>query len=786
MAIILDIDHEAGDLSEWDYLTTDGGDMSAAAGAALAGSNYGMSLLIDDTNVLRATAAFTPGGGATSLRFRFYIDPNSLTMANGDSFLLLTLLTNGSATILEIWMEYSSSTYQFRVVYRDDAATTVETDAGLTFSDAEHYVEVLINRATTDSSSDADFEVWIDGGPVASASGVDLYDAFNDAAYIRMGAHYGIDAGTSGTFYLDEIVLRDDDTEIGPVSSGVTITPAAGSAVAATVLGGVSAPVTLTPSPASAVAVTTLGGVSASLTLTPDPASALAGSFSLYGVGAFYFEVAVDLDGDGDWSGEGEDLTGCVHGLDLSNGMSAAYQTLGKSQATLTLINVDGRFSPEHENALSGFTLGRVVRVRVSAAGSLVELFRGAITKIDPRAGGKGARRCTVTCEGWLSRMRQQPFELPLQTSQRADQIAAAIIEAVGAYPPGYGSEDAYTHFETGVETFPYFADNLDDNARVYDALRVLAASEATGRFFQERDGRLRFWDRRYLMKRHAVQATFEDTMAEMDYAYGAEIRNQVVVKYHPRQYEGDGPYVLSRHDEGIKFRNAQEEKEIYLRYSDESDITVSTSNPITPERRVDFWGNNKEDGSGDLDFSGALSVSAEHFGTYSKWTVGNGGLSFCLAAGATQRGADRITDRGRQEVRRSDDESIASYGLHPHTIDTQAQPSHNVARALAYWTVGKFSQPRGEIKRLTIRPLRDAALRAQAVERQIGDRIRLKETQTGVDADYFIVGERWRVGEGAKEVEVSWVVEPAAVHQCLLLGVTGFCEMGSNSRMGY
>jgi hypothetical protein len=29
-----------------------------------------------------------------------------------------------------------------------------------------------------------------------------------------------LDAGTSGTFYLDEFVLRDDDTEIGAVALG--------------------------------------------------------------------------------------------------------------------------------------------------------------------------------------------------------------------------------------------------------------------------------------------------------------------------------------------------------------------------------------------------------------------------------------------------------------------------------------------------------------------------------------------------------------------------------------
>jgi hypothetical protein len=775
MAELFNVGHETGDLSEYDSTVVDGGDLSAAGGAALAGTSYGLQVVVDDTTAIYGEMDFSPP--ASYLRFRFYVDPNGFTVNDSQYAVLARPIPYN---MVEVVLSHSGAAYWIAFNLYDDSGSYLGTEF-VEVTDDAHYVEVLITRGAGSGA----YQAWVDGVEAFEETDVDNDSRFDSLSGLVIGAVSFL--GTpSGTYYLDEFVARNDNTEIGPVAGGVTVTPDPASAVSATSGPTVSMPVSISPDPASAVSVTAGPTVSAPVTITPTPAAVTASTFSLYGGGDLYFEVRLISQNPLEPFGPDDDVTGFVHSFEFTNGMSAAYQILGKSQARLTLVNTDGRFSPEGAGTLENFTLGRVVWIRVGFAGSVVQLFRGTITKIDPSAGGKGARRCLVTAEGWLSRMRQQPFELPLQTNRRADQIAAAIIDAVGVCPPGYGYGSGYTHFETGVETFPYFADNLDDNARVYDALRVLAASEATGRFFQQRNGKLRFWDRRYLMKQHTVRATFDNTMAEMDYVYGESLRNQVVVKYHPRQYEDDGPYVLSTHDEGIKFRNAQEEKEIYLRYTDEGDITVSTTDPITPVRRVDYWGNDEEDGSGELDFSNALVVSAEHLGTYSKWTVSNSGLSFWMAAGATQRANDRITDRGRQEVRRSDATSIASYGLYPHTIDTKAQPSHNVARALAYWTVGKFSQPRGEIKRLTIRPLRDAALRTQVVERQIGDRVRLKEAQTGVDADYFIVGERWRVGEGAKDVEVSWVVEPAAAHQCLLMDVTGFCEMGSNSRMGY
>ena len=78
------IDHEAGDLSEYDSTVTDGGDLSAHADAAYEGS-YGLRAVIDDTNTLYANKTFD---GKSRLRVGFYFDPNGLTMDASDEFLI--------------------------------------------------------------------------------------------------------------------------------------------------------------------------------------------------------------------------------------------------------------------------------------------------------------------------------------------------------------------------------------------------------------------------------------------------------------------------------------------------------------------------------------------------------------------------------------------------------------------------------------------------------------------------------------------------------------------------
>ena len=87
MATIIDIDHEANDFSEYDSYINDA-DLTIAAGAALAGSSYGMSVAINpqgDTTVLYGLIGnknITTG----IHRVRYYVDPNSLTMVTNDLF----------------------------------------------------------------------------------------------------------------------------------------------------------------------------------------------------------------------------------------------------------------------------------------------------------------------------------------------------------------------------------------------------------------------------------------------------------------------------------------------------------------------------------------------------------------------------------------------------------------------------------------------------------------------------------------------------------------------------
>lgn len=210
MAVLFNITHDANNLDEYDSTVTDGGDLSTGT-PGLASTTAKMECLIDDTNSIYGQIDISaPASG--HLRFRAYIDPNGLEMAEADMFYWIDATGPGGAGLFSFRLLWDGSVYKSYVKVNHDAGS--ETHFG-TLTDDEHYIEIHIERGTGDGRT----RLWIDG--VITGAGWDNLD--NDERYdglekIRVGCPYGLDAGTSGTLHIDEIKANDDGGEIGPVS----------------------------------------------------------------------------------------------------------------------------------------------------------------------------------------------------------------------------------------------------------------------------------------------------------------------------------------------------------------------------------------------------------------------------------------------------------------------------------------------------------------------------------------------------------------------------------------
>ena len=221
MAEILHITHEAGDLSEYTSTVTDSGDLSVDVTSTLVGS-YGLLCTIDDTNNIYGLKSFTTLT-STVFRWRLYFDPNTITATNGVEFATIFKVMNSTSdrVVLTTRKRADGSGYDTRLrVYTDVGNNTTSY---YNILDAPNYIEGNVVYASSDVASDATASLWVNGSLQETLTGLDIFDLTKPNT-IRAGA-LGVAAATSGSYFVDDIILRDDNTQIGAAAAATTILP---------------------------------------------------------------------------------------------------------------------------------------------------------------------------------------------------------------------------------------------------------------------------------------------------------------------------------------------------------------------------------------------------------------------------------------------------------------------------------------------------------------------------------------------------------------------------------
>ena len=516
------------------------------------------------------------------------------------------------------------------------------------------------------------------------------------------------------------------------------------------------------------------------------------------------WNFSVDLNGDGDFSDTGEDISVYIISADWQIGFAKAFDTISRDNTmTLVLKNSDNRFSPEHASALAGFTRGRVIRVQMTYAATTKTLFIGWIGEISPAAGTKERRTTTVTVEGYWARAQKAEAFVPLQESKTADQVIEAILANTFIYPPGFtgrwllgvvgfselgvntilGATSDYLSAEVGKTTFAYIADKWGDGVSVYGALADTVGREY-GRLFLDRSGVIVFWNRHHLILATVVAATFSNSMMGLDYKYGSNIVNVATVQANPRKVS-ISPETLGTIDGSTKIEPSST-KTVTFRYASQTaGEKIAGRNAIAPVQTTDFAANSASDGSGTDYTSSVTAAITTETATQCIVAFANAAtVAVYVQSGAKIRGT-KITDYGTVAQTSQDDTSIASYGrqafTYPSTMDNTTD-----AQGVAEYVVTSRKDARGDIAAVSLLPRANATLMAQARDRTIGDRITLTETQTGVATkDYFIIGEHHILMNAGKDYSLAWNIEPASGQQYWVLGITGYSELGVTTYAG-
>jgi parallel beta-helix repeat protein len=200
---------ESGNLLAWSSSSTNAGDLRVSTAAALVGLQ-GLQARLDDNNPIFVTD--DRPAAESRYRVRFYFDPNTIRMSNGNLHTLLHGYTGTTTLVLRIEFRYSNGAYQLRAGLRDDSSSWTNTPWSV-ITDASHVIELDWRASAGAGLNNGGLTLWIDEVQRGNITG-----ANNDTRRIdrvRLGAVSGIDSGTRGTYYFDAFESRRA-TYIGP------------------------------------------------------------------------------------------------------------------------------------------------------------------------------------------------------------------------------------------------------------------------------------------------------------------------------------------------------------------------------------------------------------------------------------------------------------------------------------------------------------------------------------------------------------------------------------------
>jgi len=502
------------------------------------------------------------------------------------------------------------------------------------------------------------------------------------------------------------------------------------------------------------------------------------------------YQVHVDWERNANYTGTYDNISPYVRNIRAFTGFREPFTSVaGEQTLTIELDNSDRRFSPEYSSSpLYGYRFsGRPIRVQAINSGTTV-LWTGVTSTITPQTGRNGEKRAILQATGMKRYLDKAEVKIPIQIGKRTDEIIQAVVESVPYAEPlvsgpwsvgvvGYseignstyiGTGVLSTSLDTGVLIPSYAGDKWKDGVTAYEAIRQVVESER-GKWFFNRSGVGVFWNRTRLLQDYTTDATYTDSQfIQTDYVYGDGVKNAVICKFYPREVE-TGESIVWQLEKPLTV-NAGTEKKLRARFGDQnSDERLSVINPVRPrENTVDFVAT----GTGYL-----ISWKADAVGAEMVFVAPAGDFTINTLVIRGQR----LTSYSPAEVSAVNGESVFYEGRQEIAFNLQLIDDALQAQTIADYEISRRSSASGYMRSVTLLN-RDATTLAAVINRTVGDRIRVIETQTNHDRGYFIIGEELEIDNAGKTHQVTWFLEPANNNAYWLIGVSGYSEIGQTA----
>ncbi len=440
-----------------------------------------------------------------------------------------------------------------------------------------------------------------------------------------------------------------------------------------------------------------------------------------------------------------------------------------------------GYYSPDHGSAWAAFVIG--TKVRCSWGNDYK--FYGTITRITPSAGIYGDRRVAVVAEDFMAKMASERMQLiAAQTNKRADQLLTTVIAGMPTAP-------LTTSYATGISTFAYALDReRDERSSPMNIAQKIALSE---RGYIYRKGNSTNGETLVLESRHSRNLiqnparTFSNDMQGLKVVYSDDtVYNRIMGTSYPREVDAAATTVLATLQKAVLIPPGTTET-VYMYYRNPTGgVRISgIGDSIT------HTGNGTESGSG-ADLSSDLTITATFGGNRVKCAVENTGVSTVWLT-AMQALGQGIYLYDPVVIEKTDATSVTTYGDRPLNLNLHYVDDPLEASDFANDELTRSKDGIRDVRTMTLiaesvttsytRITEDSNTRITedgndritetanpVYYMEIGDRLTLTETLTGVSTDFHI--HHISISVKGKRTVCKWELAAADTRDFWVLGV--------------
>jgi len=471
--------------------------------------------------------------------------------------------------------------------------------------------------------------------------------------------------------------------------------------------------------------------------------------------------------------------------------------TFGLNNHANNSLQRESAYSPGHANCRRGFQIGAGVRVALirNTAGveTTVYHWRGRLDVIKPKPGSNQNRLVSCQAVDFIDELaRFKLAGIPTQINKRSNELFATLIAAMPRQPAAVEAPE-------GIDTFPFAFDNIRDGATGLSECQRIALSELA-LIYPKGDstsgGTLVCESRRTRGRAAANVQVFDNTMHAMEVSRKrGNIINRAQVITHPRKVGASATVVLAELQSKPAIA-AGETLSIRLRYRD-PDQTAARVGGTDMQPLVagtDWAVNSASDGTGTNLTSGCSATASFDGAEVEVAITNNSGLSGYIT---------KIAPRGRPlldyepaTVQAEDPASQITYGDNVMRLDMQYQSDQVVASGAAQYIVGLYKDDVTNVDRFGFLANASAELLDALFNREISDRIGIRETVTGLTdtipgstatRGFFINSIAVTATIGVPPLfHVTYTLAPADQNAYWQLAIPGKTELGATTRLGF